>query len=201
VLEGEIAVGHNRKEDELSQQVVQAMAHPLRIRILRILSERVASPKEMARATGEAPGNVAYHARVLLDLNCTELVKTASRRGAREHFYRAKPDAFTSSRKWKALPSLVRGEIAATVFRELHLRVVGALGGKTFQRREDSNLLCLPFEVDEAGWKELVEIVAVTEQAIEKVSVQAAERLEDRAGIPAVVALGIFEAALGHSSE
>lgn len=192
-------MGHNWKDDELSQQVVQAMAHPLRVRVLRILTEKVASPKEIANATGEAPGNVAYHARVLLDLDCTELVKTVTRRGAREHFYRARPDAFASAGKWRALPSVVRGEFAATAFRELYLRVTAALEGRAFQRREGSSLLCLPFQVDEAGWKELVEIVAGAEQAIQEVSVQASERLEDRAGIPAVVALGVFEAASGAS--
>lgn len=187
-------MSHNPEDDELSQQVVQAMAHPLRIRILRILAEKVASPKEMARDTGEAPGNVAYHARVLLDLDCTELVRTISRRGAREHFYRAKPDAFTNSSKWRSLPNIVRGEIAATAFRELYLRVTAALEARTFQRRDGSNLSCLPFHVDETGWEELVEILADAEQAIKDVSVQASLRLEDHAGIPAVVAVGVFEA-------
>ena len=192
-------MGHDRKDDELSQQVVQAMAHPLRIRILRILTEKVASPKEIAKAIEEPPGNVAYHARVLFDLGCTELVKTASRRGAREHFYRAKPDAFNSSQKWRSLPRIVRGEIAATVLGELHLRVVAALDAGTFQRRDGSNLSCLPFQVDEAGWEELVQIVAVAEQAIREVGVQASQRLEDKVGIPAVVAVGVFEATSGAS--
>jgi DNA-binding transcriptional ArsR family regulator len=192
-------VGHNQEDDELSQQVVQAMAHPLRIRILRILAEKVASPKEIAEATGEPTGNVAYHARVLFDLGCTELVKMVSRRGAREHFYRAKADAFTSSTKWRSLPRLVRGEIAATAFHELYLRVTAALEARSFQRRDGSNLSCLPFQVDEAGWEELVEIVAVAEQAIKEVSVQASQRLEEKAGIPAVVAVGVFEATSGAS--
>jgi DNA-binding transcriptional ArsR family regulator len=175
------------------------MAHPLRIRILRILTEKVASPKEIAEAIGEPPGNVAYHARVLFDLGCTELVRTASRRGAREHFYRAKADAFTSSSKWRSLPRLVRGEIAAAAFRELYLRVTSALEARTFQRRDGSNLSCLPFQVDEAGWEEVVEIVAVAEQAIKEVSVQASQRLKEKAGIAAVVAVGVFEAAPGAS--
>ena len=192
-------MGHNREDDELSQQVVQAMAHPLRIRILRILTERVASPKELANTIGEPTGNVAYHVRVLFDLGCTELVKTVSRRGAREHFYRAKPDAFTSSHKWMSLPRIVRGEVAVTAFHELYLRVIAALDAKTFQSRNGSNLSCLPFQVDEAGWEELVEIVAGAEQAIKEVGVQASQRLEDRAGIPAVVAVGVFEAATGAS--
>lgn len=194
-----MTVGHNREDDELSRQVVQAMAHPLRIRILRILTERIASPKEMANAIDESPGNMAYHARVLFDLGCTELVKTVSRRGAREHFYRAKADAFTSSYKWRSLPRIVRGEIAAAAFQELYLRVIAALDAKTFQRRDGSNLSCLPFQVDEAGWEELVEIIAVAEQAIKEVGVQASQRLEDQAGIPAVVAVGVFEAASGAS--
>jgi DNA-binding transcriptional ArsR family regulator len=192
-------VCHNQEDDELSQQAVQAMAHPLRIRILRILTEKVASPKEIAEAIDEPPGNVAYHARVLFDLGCTELVKTVPRRGAREHFYRGKTDAFTSSIKWRALPRLVRGEIAAMAFHELYLRVTAALEARTFQSRDGSNLSCLPFQVDEVGWKELVEIVAVAEQAIKEVGVQASQRLEEKAGIPAVIAVGVFEAAPGAS--
>jgi DNA-binding transcriptional ArsR family regulator len=198
-LEGERTVGHDRDDDELSQQVVQAMAHPLRIRILRILTERVASPKEMAKAMDERPGNVAYHARVLFDLGCTELVKTATRRGATEHFYRAKADAFTSSSKWRSLPRIVRGEVAATVLHELALRVTAALEARSFQKRDGSTLSCLPFQVDEAGWEELVEILVGAEQAIKEVSVQASQRLEDKAGIPTVVAVGLFEAAPGAS--
>ncbi|HWO84082.1 MAG TPA: hypothetical protein VNM38_09890, partial [Solirubrobacterales bacterium] len=94
---------------------------------------------------------------------------------------------------------IVRGEVAVTAFHELYLRVIAALDAKTFQSRNGSNLSCLPFQVDEAGWEELVEIVAGAEQAIKEVGVQASQRLEDRAGIPAVVAVGVFEAATGAS--
>jgi DNA-binding transcriptional ArsR family regulator len=69
------------------------MAHPVRIQILNILGERVASPNQMAEITGELLGTVAYHVRVLLKLDFIELAKTETRRGATEHFYRVNSDS------------------------------------------------------------------------------------------------------------
>ena len=61
----------------------------MRARILAILNERVASPNEIAEMIDERLPNVSYHVRALLDLGCIELVDTAQRRGAIEHYYRA----------------------------------------------------------------------------------------------------------------
>lgn len=185
------------EDDELSHRLIRAMSHPLRVRILRILTETSASPKELAKATGEAHGNVAYHARVLVQLGCAEVVETASHRNTSELFYKAKPEAFTGLSKWRAYPRIVRGEIAELAFRELYVRIGAALEARTFQRREGSNLSCLAFEVDEAGWKELREAIKVAEQAILKVSQRAANRLDAGKGIPAVISLGLFESAAG----
>jgi DNA-binding transcriptional ArsR family regulator len=57
--------------DAIDQRMVRALSHPLRVRILEILSERVASPNDLSAELG------------------VELVDTAQRRGATEHFYRA----------------------------------------------------------------------------------------------------------------
>ena len=43
----------------LDQRVVKAIGHPLRARLLAILNERVASPNELAKETGEPLGNVS----------------------------------------------------------------------------------------------------------------------------------------------
>lgn len=181
-----------REEDELSHRVVRALGHPLRVRLLRILSERVASPKQMAGITGEKVGDVAYHARVLADLECVELVDTVARRGATEHFYRAKPDAFSSSRKWEELPDVVRGEFAAVTFKELTLRMVDALEAGTFENRAGSTVLCMPIQVDEIGWEDIVKIVLKAERDIHKARKRASVRLHGEQGIPIVAALAAF---------
>jgi DNA-binding transcriptional ArsR family regulator len=68
---------------------IRAMSHPLRAAVLRILSERTASPAEMARELGADASNVSYHAKQLVAFECAELVDIQVVRGALEHFYRA----------------------------------------------------------------------------------------------------------------
>jgi DNA-binding transcriptional ArsR family regulator len=77
-------------------RLVRALAHPLRVQILEILSERVASPVDLSAELGVDLGHVAYHTRTLDSCGCLELVDTAQRRGAVEHFYKAAPGASLS---------------------------------------------------------------------------------------------------------
>jgi DNA-binding transcriptional ArsR family regulator len=46
-------------------RLVKALAHPLRITILRVLQDRTASPSEIAEEISAPLGNVSYHVRVL----------------------------------------------------------------------------------------------------------------------------------------
>ncbi len=69
---------------------IAALNHPLRRHILRILREtKLASATEIARQKELRLGNVAYHVKVLADLEVLELVHRRQVRGAFEKFYRA----------------------------------------------------------------------------------------------------------------
>jgi DNA-binding transcriptional ArsR family regulator len=71
-------------------QWVAALNHPLRRSILRILGEQeLASATEIAKHTGVRLGNVAYHIKVLNELEILGLVRRRQVRGAFEKFYRA----------------------------------------------------------------------------------------------------------------
>ncbi len=72
------------------RDAAKAVAHPLRARILETLAGEARSPNELAAEFNEPLGNVSYHVVVLRDLGMVELVATAQRRGAVEHFYRAR---------------------------------------------------------------------------------------------------------------
>jgi len=76
-------------EAELDKRIAKSVGHPLRIGIMRILSERTASPSELAEALGEGVSQVSYHVSELFKYGCVELVDTEPSRGAIEHFYRA----------------------------------------------------------------------------------------------------------------
>jgi len=73
-------------------QWVTALNHPLRRDILRILNEKeIASATDIARMTDLRLGNVAYHVKVLTELEILELVRRRQVRGAFEKFYRSAP--------------------------------------------------------------------------------------------------------------
>jgi DNA-binding transcriptional ArsR family regulator len=67
----------------------KAIAHPLRAAVLERLSDREASPIELAREMGEPLPNVAYHVRELHKLGAIALVRQRQVRGAVEHTYTA----------------------------------------------------------------------------------------------------------------
>ena len=98
--------------DLVDPRIAKALSHPMRARILVILNDRVASPNEISVTIDERLPNVSYHVRALLDLGCIELVDTAQRRGAIEHYYRAVVRPFFSDRDWKRLPRSGRQAIS-----------------------------------------------------------------------------------------
>ncbi len=65
-----------------------ALRHPLRRRILRRMRERGAiSPIELATEFDKSLSNISYHVHVLLDCAAITLVTTVPKRGSLQHFY------------------------------------------------------------------------------------------------------------------
>jgi DNA-binding transcriptional ArsR family regulator len=76
--------------DSPDAQIARVLSHPLRPRILQILTLRgEASPNEIAAELDVPLGTLSYHTRLLRDAGWIELVREVPRRGAVEHFYRA----------------------------------------------------------------------------------------------------------------
>jgi predicted ArsR family transcriptional regulator len=81
------------------------MSHPTRARVLTILNDRVASPKEIAEEIEESLNNVAYHIDILAKLGCIELTKVRPASGGRvmQHFYRATERSYLDDDAWAEL--------------------------------------------------------------------------------------------------
>jgi DNA-binding transcriptional ArsR family regulator len=191
------------KEDrEVDPKLVRALGHPLRVQILRLLSEGPSSPKQMSDSLGEALSNVSYHTKVLLELDCIELVKTRPARGAVEHIYRAKPKATLGSSGWQQVPPTLRGEVAAAALDAFTSRAVAALESGTFQEREGSSVSWFPLTVDETGWAEIRRVLGNIENRFRAVAEKSQERLGDSdPGLPVVVAVAAFGAAGSREAE
>jgi DNA-binding transcriptional ArsR family regulator len=78
-------------KDADAAEIAKALSHRLRIEILRAARDRQkVSPSEYAREAGEPLGNVSYHVQMLAHAGVLEVVDTAKRRGALEHYYAVK---------------------------------------------------------------------------------------------------------------
>ena len=107
-------------------KLVRAYAHPLRIQILGLLDDRVASPSEIASELGTPLSNTAYHVRQLASLGLVELVAERARRGAVEHRYTAKVKPTVWDGVWARLPLVVKRSMVAAVLEETIREIVVA---------------------------------------------------------------------------
>src|SRR3954447_12396786 len=148
--------------DLVDPRIAKALSHPMRARILGILDERVASPNEIAEMIDERLPNVSYHVRALLDLGCIELVDTAQRRGAIEHYYRAIVRPFFSDNDWKRIPRSGRQAISDTLLHVIWDDVSDSIETGAFDSRTDRYLSHSPMRLDEQGWSEIARVMART---------------------------------------
>jgi DNA-binding transcriptional ArsR family regulator len=185
------------RPEPLDQRLVRALAHPVRIQIMEILSGRVASPNMLAAELHARLGDVSYHTRALERCGCLELVGTAQRRGATEHFYKAKPEAFVGSPRWRQVPRSLRGGVTAASLQTFMDKAVGALEAGTIDDRSDTTLSWMPLNLDEQGWREVnAALRDATERVLEAQEAsnrRAEEPGQDQRTIAAVVALANFE--------
>jgi DNA-binding transcriptional ArsR family regulator len=70
---------------------LRAYAHPLRLRILSLLTGAAMSAAEAARELGETQANVSYHLRKLHDVGLLDLVEEVAVRGGKAKRYRHDP--------------------------------------------------------------------------------------------------------------
>jgi DNA-binding transcriptional ArsR family regulator len=70
---------------------LRALSHPVRLRILSLLTARAMSSAELARELGMKHAAVSYHVRQLADAGYLEVAETRSVRGGQERRYRQRP--------------------------------------------------------------------------------------------------------------
>jgi DNA-binding transcriptional ArsR family regulator len=97
---------------------LRAIAHPLRLRILSLLTGGAMSAAEAARELGETQANVSYHLRRLHEAGLLRIAEEVSIRGGRAKRYRHDPGS---------------GE-QLTTDREDHLVLAAALGDELCRR-------------------------------------------------------------------
>jgi DNA-binding transcriptional ArsR family regulator len=186
--------------DITDPRVVKAYSHPLRIRILRLLEDRVASPSEISAKLDVPLSNASYHVRKLLELGLIELVGRVQRRGVIEHRYAARYHPTISDDELGALPPLVR----QTYLREMaefgwtHVAAAAEDGGFD---RSDTHFTRVHGQLDDAGWRLVADELKGVLERIGTVFEETKKRLAEEPETPATDATVMLLHFAGPSGE
>ena len=144
-----------------SAQLAKAFKHPIRVQVMAILNERIASPKELAIAIGRPLNTVSYHVEKLEELDCIELVeeKQASAGRVIEHFYRATRPPLIEAEEWEELSAEEKHQSVNVIMRLISGDINDAMSAGTFLDPDDNHLSRTPLTVDRQGWTDTVRIL------------------------------------------
>jgi DNA-binding transcriptional ArsR family regulator len=155
----------------------KALAHPLRIRILAMLADRSASPVQLAAKLDATLGTVAYHVRTLHDLGLVELVDTRQRRGATEHYYRAREHPQFPDDAWSGLAPVAKQRMLSATLQQIGQYVSGSAAAGGFDR-PDARMTRTSLRLDERGFTQLAASTRKWLAEAEKIGEAAAKRLD-----------------------
>ncbi len=177
-------------------QLAKALAHPLRVAILAILEERVASPREISEELDAPLGLVSYHVRTLARLGLAKLERTRPRRGALEHYYSAQERPVITTEAWATVPSIVKQATVRSTLTKISGQVNRAAQSGGFER-SDAHLSRSTLVLDQKGWNELAAKLDKLLEDYERIKAAAAKRLaaaDHAEEVQGVAVLMLFEA-------
>ena len=167
---------------------VKALSHPLRVRILALLQERTASPRELAEWLDATLGTVSYHVRTLHDFGLIELVRTSQVRGAIAHHYRSRLRPRVTDEAWASAAPVVKQAAVGAALQTVddYARASAAAGGFD---RADAHLSRTNLRLDAKGWqaaakaceKLLADLARIEEAASKRLATKDSEGASDAA--------------------
>lgn len=163
--------------DITDSRIAKAYAHPLRIHILGLLDDRVASPSEIAGELNAPLTHVSYHVRQLAGLGLIKLVKTTPRRGAVEHHYTAKIRPKITDETWGQVPEVVKKNMVAGWVQQMGAHVADAVANDGFDR-DNAHMSRIPMELDQKGWDAVAKELEKTFDRIYKIADEAKTRIK-----------------------
>jgi DNA-binding transcriptional ArsR family regulator len=180
-------------DDITDPRLAKALAHPLRLEILRHLGDRTASPSEIAAEIGAPLTNVSYHVRKLRALGLIKLVKKTPKRGVIEHYYSANPRTTVTEEAWKEIPDIVK-EAMVTPSAERAAKEMLTSAATGGFNRSTSHFTRQTNKLDERGWTDAHKLLLKFYDDLAEAEKKAIARIKDGAEeVPATLLVGLFE--------
>ncbi len=177
-------------EDLVNYTQMQALSNRVRVRVLAILCERVASPKEISEELNEELGQVCYHISVLRERHLIVADHKVRVRGTVEHFYRAAASTLIPPSAWDNLPPGVRKGISVNLLQEFFNDASASMKADVFDE-PPGELSWTPLILDTLGVEEFGKLSRDFLASVLELQANASKRLpkkKDNAAVDAVSA-------------
>ena len=167
---------------------------PIRQKLLNVLSDHAATPREIADELGHAETAVRADLDVLERAGLVEVVERRKRADAEEEVYRSSMGVIHTE-PWDRLDPAERQQISAQVDHLIRSDFDRSMSSGIFDARAERVQVRIPHIVDELGWQELSELYAETVAAALEIHAKSSERLEasEEGAINARTVLALFE--------
>lgn len=167
---------------EATTQLLRAGWHPVKIQALTILTERTASPKEIAEELGltkAKAGYCSFHVKELVKLGLVALDRTEPRRGASEHFYRAVMPLIVSTEDANRMSLEERLLFTCWILACVSHDFARAVESGAIDERIDRHLTRIPMLLDEQGYQDLYQEHERLFERTQEIQAEAQERLAE----------------------
>jgi DNA-binding transcriptional ArsR family regulator len=166
--------------DVRDPSVLRAFGHPLRLRLLTVITELgEASSAVLSRELDVPLSTVSHHVRILRDLGYLEPTRSEPRRGAVERYYRATAAPFVGDSEWERLPTALRRGIANQLLRQVLFEAYEAGHAEGFETA-GAHLTRTMLELDARGWRELSQAVIAFLKRVEALQARSDARGSSR---------------------
>jgi DNA-binding transcriptional ArsR family regulator len=181
-------------DDITDPRLAKALAHPLRLEILRHLGDRTASPSEIAEGIGAPLTNVSYHVRKLRALGLIKLVKKTPKRGVIEHYYSANPRPTVNAETWKDIPDLVKEAMVTAPARRAAEEMLRSAASGGFNR-STAHFVRMKLKLDERGWTDAHNLLEKFYEDLVGAEKEASARIDasETEEVSATLLVGLFE--------
>jgi DNA-binding transcriptional ArsR family regulator len=166
-----------RPTPAIEKHISKAFGHYVRIQILWILNERVASPSELATELSEPLNRIGGHIRVLKEAGCIELMDQVIVGSTVQNFYRATARIFFDDTEWRTIPPTLKEGLRITLLQNLIDDAIAALEDETYDSFDGSHMSWSPMLIDEQARIEINELLDQTLKRALAIQERAAKRL------------------------
>jgi hypothetical protein len=186
----------NKPRQRLDGRIENSIKDVVRIDLLRILSERPASPRELAEILERDVNDILGHVVELWADNCIEAVAEDEPRGEEaDRRYRTAPPFRVDDWEVQGFSLAERERLNVAVLQGIVIEALGARRSGSLDSRDDAHLSYKLLKLDDRGWRELVALLLRTLKEAETIEDGSRERLglSGEEGLEAVVALMGYE--------